>query len=457
MKLIWPVFLFRVLFGITLYTDNRHRQNDSYEKPISILPTLSKACENLLKDQIVQYLTFKKLITPFQSGFREHHSTSSTVIKVCQDINKDSNMATILVLIDFTKAFDLIDHNIFVAKLEKQYNFSAEACNLFKSYLGGRHQLVEINGSRSQFRQNERGVPQGSVGGPLAFTMSINDLPRHVRYCSIQSFADDTQVYLSCPISELPHYISLLNADLLSILNFCRNNGLVLNASKTKAIIFTRPNSDLPVLPPITIDNDIIEIVDKVNNLGIVMNKHLTWNDHVSFIIRKVYTTLRILNQHRNTLSIDTKTKLVKTLLLPHFIYGNVIFSHLSVETERHLKVCFNSCIRFIYNLRRYDHVSQYQSSILGIPLQKYFHLQLLVFLFKLIKFKEPTYLYEELSFSRSQRTHNILIPTHHTNYLGNSFVVRGARLWNALPHRLKNLTSISDFKQQCREYLRNT
>ena len=91
-------------------------------------------------------------------------------------------------------------------------------------------------------------------------------------------------------------------------------------------LIFTRPNSNLPPLPSIKIENDVIELDDKCTNLGIVMNNHLTWNDHVSLINRKVYSTLRILNQHRYTLSVDTKTKLVKSLLMPHFIYGNVIF-----------------------------------------------------------------------------------------------------------------------------------
>ena len=133
---------------------------------------------------------------------------------------------------------------------------------------------------------------------------------------------------MSCPVSEPPYYISLANADFSSISKFCSNNGLVLNASKTKAIIFTRPNSILPPLPSIKIENNVIELVDKCTNLGIVMNNHLTWNNHVSLINRKVYATLRILNQHRYTLSVETKTKLVKSLLMPHFIYGNVIFSH---------------------------------------------------------------------------------------------------------------------------------
>lgn len=116
-------------------------------------------------------------------------------------------------------------------------------------------------------------------------------------------------------------------------------------------------NTVLPHLPPIQIDNENVEIVDECLNLGIKMNKHLTWDDHVSLIKKKVYSTLRTLNCHRHTLSIDTKIKLVHTLLMPHFIYGNVIFSKMNVDTERHLQVCFNSCIRFVHNLRRFDHV----------------------------------------------------------------------------------------------------
>ena len=203
------------------------------------------------------------------------------------------------------------------------------------------------------------------------------------------------------------------------------------------------------------INNEIIEIVDKCINLGIVMNKHLTWNDHIAYIIRKIYCSLRTLNIHRNSLSIEIKTKLVQSLLMSHFVYGNVIFSKMDTETERHLKVCYNSCIRFIFNLRRFDHVSRFQSSIFGLSLEKFYDYQLLLFIFKLIKFKEPLYLYEELQFSRSNRTHNLLIPTHGTNYMGNSFVVRGARLWNALPHSLKAIDSLGEFKRKCKEHLK--
>lgn len=246
-------------------------------------------------------MSFNKLITPFQSGFREHHSTSSIITKVCQDINKalDSNHVTVLILIDFTKAFDLIDHRIFLDKLKEQFLFSDDACELMQSYLSDRSQLVQINDIRSLFKFTKRGVPQGSVFEPLAFTLSINDLPSFVTHCEIQSFADDTQIYLSCPVDQLPNIISLINSDLSAISNYCKENGLILNTSKTKAIIFTRQNTILPQLPPILIDNEIVEIVDQCLNLGIKMNNHLTWEDHVSQINKKIYSTLRILNCHR--------------------------------------------------------------------------------------------------------------------------------------------------------------
>ena len=236
-------------------------------------------------------------------------------------------MATILILLDFTKAFDLIDHKIFIDKLKEQYHLAPDACDLMLSYLNNRFQLVEINNIRSRFRQTKRGVPQGSVFGPLAFTLSINDLPNHITHCNIQSFADDTQIYLPYPIQQLPNIISLVNSDLSAIFNYCKDNGLVLNTTKTKAMIFTRPNSLLPQLPPIKINNEFVEIVDKCINLGVKMNNYLTWEDDVSLINKKVYSTLRILNIHRYSLSIETTTKLANSLLMPHFIYCIVYFA----------------------------------------------------------------------------------------------------------------------------------
>lgn len=142
----------------------------------------------------------------------------------------------------------------------------------------------------------------------------------------MQSFADDTQIYISCLIDQLYNTISLINSELLRTFNYCRENDLAINTSKTKAIIFTRPNTILPQLPPIIIDNKIVEVADKCTNLGIRMNNHLIWDDHVAHINREVYSTLRTLSIHRQSLSIEIKTNLVQSLLMPNFVYGNIIF-----------------------------------------------------------------------------------------------------------------------------------
>lgn len=131
-------------------------------RPISILPTLSKVAESLMSEQIYYHVSKFNLLSPFQSGFRSKHSCSTAMIKILDDIriSFDKNHLTLLCLLDFSKAFDSVNHELLCLKLKNYFGFGKSAVRLMESYLVGRSQCVKVDSKLSKPRQLSSGVPK---------------------------------------------------------------------------------------------------------------------------------------------------------------------------------------------------------------------------------------------------------------------------------------------------------
>ncbi|XP_018364057.1 PREDICTED: RNA-directed DNA polymerase from mobile element jockey-like [Trachymyrmex cornetzi] len=187
--------------------------NPSDTRPIANPPHLSKVIDSLVTQQIIKYLENNKMLHPRESGFRKHHSTQTALLHLLDDVRCgiDRGCVTILVLFDFTKAFDSLSHT----------------------------SIINLDGQTSQVEHTTSGVPQGTSLGPILFIIVINTLFTRLRYCRDTTiiFADDTQFYLSTPISQLNETINHINFDITELLKWSKDYGLTLNTHKTKAII----------------------------------------------------------------------------------------------------------------------------------------------------------------------------------------------------------------------------
>lgn len=428
-------------------------------RPISLLSALSKAFEKLIKFQLSDHVNRFDLLHPLQSGFRKGHSTDTALIKVHDDLARciDRRGVAVLLLIDFSKAFDRVSHVKLLNKLTSSFGLSLTAVSLLDSYLRDRFQTVFHNGFHSAFVEILSGVPQGSVLGPLLFSLFINDLPSVLEFCSVHLFADDVQIYLCSDENlNIVEMQQKMNSDLFKIQRWSEHNFLPINPSKTKALFINRLK--VPPNPPeLLLRNEPIEYVDSACNLGVIFKSNLDWDHQINAQTRKIYGSLKQLTLTTKFLDSSTKIKLFKSLLYPHFIFGDFIYQNATSESLNKLKVALNSCIRYVYNLSRFHHVSHLQKSLIGCNFSDFYQYRSCLTLFRIIYSGNPSYLRSKLIPLRSIRTKNYRIPQHNSAYYGQSLFARGISNWNLLPSNIKASMSIPYFKRKLLAELNNT
>lgn len=427
-------------------------------RPISILSALSKIFERLIKNQICQYINQENLLIAQQSGYRAKHSTKTAMLKVFDDIGLilDKGRPVVLLLLDFSKAFDTISHKILCHKLCARFGFSNHAKNLIESYLSGRTQTVLNNGFYSSYLPISSGVPQGSILGPILFSLYINDLPEVLKYCSIHVFADDVQLYFGCTDDSAAVISRKINEDMSNIHAWSVRNKLLLNADKTCALFLSHSHSNSFLKPILKLNNTEIPFLDEGVSLGITIQSNFKFDKFIFKQCGKIYASLRTLYALSTFLSTDIKLKLFKSLIFPHFVACDFLLSESSMYAQSRLQVALNSCIRFVFNLDKYASVSHLQHRLIGCPFNRFTQLRSCLFLFKLARTSAPGYLHTKLKPLRSLRAKKYAIPRHNSSLYGNSFFVRGISHWNSLPNDITLENSSLAFRRKCIEHFNN-
>ena len=199
------------------------KEEASNYRPISLLPILSKVLEKVVAMQLMHYLEANHILSNHQHGFRQKLSTETALLKVTEKLydNIDNKMISLLMLLDLSKAFDSVSHEILYRKLQK---YSIDP-TWFRSYLSERYQSVRINNVVSSPSPVSCGVPQGSILGPLLLLLYVNDIADHVKDCMLVMYADDTQIVISGTVDELNHLIRRAENAILEAKNYFHLNG----------------------------------------------------------------------------------------------------------------------------------------------------------------------------------------------------------------------------------------
>ena len=272
-------------------------------RPISLLSSVLKVFEKTAYGQLYEYLSSHALFNDSQYGFRKYHSTELAALELVDRIHKeiDENKIPFSVFLDLSKAFDTLEHDILLHKL--QYDgISGTALDWFRSYLTERYQYVDYNGVSSSMKLLTTGVSQGSILGPLLFISYMNDIHTVSNNFNFILYADDTTTPL-CSFTyggyhDINRVSTLINSLITKISEWLSVNKLSLNANKTKLMTFhnyqkVMTDSDIPQLE---INNTPIERVTEFNFLGITINEFMNWGSHSVKIANKICRTLGVMN-----------------------------------------------------------------------------------------------------------------------------------------------------------------
>ena len=322
--------------------------------PVSNLCFIAKILEKLVLSQVSSYLNSHNLYNTCQSAYRPGHSTETALLKVVNDLFPSPNKGNIsvLALLDFSSAFDTIDHPILVHRLHTDIGFTDTVLQWFSSYLTDCTHYISLSNHCSAFAPVHSGVPQGSVLGPMLFTMYIKPLSAIIDSHSIihHSFADDLQIQTSAPpdrISELLHSIQSCISDVKA---WATANMHKLNDNKTELMLVTsKRTKHLHNLPTtITIGNSQITFKQSVKKLGFALDCHLTMNAHVSNIVRTCYFELRRLASICRFPTSTATVTLASAFALSRIDYCNSLLFGSTHDVTSHLQWIQNYAARVI-------------------------------------------------------------------------------------------------------------
>lgn len=414
-------------------------------RPISILPTLSKVAEKILFWQIKSHCDMYSSIPVNQSGFRSAHSCSTALLKITDDILQatDNNLLTVLVLLDYSKAFDRLNHDLLLAVL-KNIDFSEKALNMVGSYLGDREQIVKLNDKFSSTLTVSNGVPQGSILGPLFFILYTAHFKNCLNYCTYHCYADDTQIYMSFAESQLQQAIDKINSDLSAIYNMSQKYCLTINPTKSQIILFGPKNvrkrcSDKLIF---YLNNEPLSFSETVKNLGLNIDSNLTFDKHVNYIISKSYSSLKLIYNNSTLLNFKVKKVLCEALVLSHLNFLDVVYGPcLTKYNCKRLQMIQNSCVRFLFGLKRRQAVSDklHRLSWLNTSQRRFLHYSCLCY--NIIKHQIPKYLFRKLTLRSNMHnfnmriTHLATIPRHRTTFFEKCFTYTASKVLNKIMH----------------------
>ena len=369
-----------------------------------------------------------------------------------------------VVLVDFKKAFDLVDHQILINKLEI-YGIKDDALMWFDTYLTNRKQQVTINNSKSDFQHISCGVPQGSILGPLLFLLFINDLPLYTNNVFTDLYADDTTLY------DVQDSVEQIENNLQSALNnlhiWCRGNGMILNSSKTKVMLVTTNQKRQKLINDnlaLKFNNESLHTISGDKILGVFVDNNLTWSFHIKHLTKKIASSVWLLSKIKKFLSQDHRIQFYKSYIQPHIDFCNIVWGS-SSESNKHkiFKLQKRACkVILDYNV---DDPNSAMNSLKIMSVYDRLYLRKAKFMFKIYNNVAPAYITENFTLRnkvntsinlRSSSAGCFIPPKPRTEYFKHSMRYSGCLVWNSLPEEVKSAQTIDTFHNRCLKWLVN-
>ena len=425
-------------------------------RPISLLPVPGKILERLVAHQLNDFIESNDLFTPSQFGFRKAHSTVQAVATLLNTINENYNRSstTTACFVDFRKAFDCVQHKVLLHKLEQMY-IGPNALEWIENYFVGRRQRTIANNIFSNFTDIAQGVAQGSILGPLFYIAYANDLANVVKHGEVLLYADDTVLFSKKKSIKSAH--SDLQKDLDNLSEWCNDNGIFPNLSKTKVMTFGSPtilkkNS----LPNLKMNSEPLERVNSYTYLGLTLDQQLNLRLHTNKLINRVSNKIRQLRKIRHLLNTKASLAIYKNAILPILEYGDIFFCSLEGTIKSKLQTLQNRALKCALSKENKYSTTliHFEAKLDKLAIRRKHHI--LLYMFREIaqgrtKFKNTSKrITTRLSKKKNVRTNRPKLEKYKK-----SLTYVAPKLWNTLPVHLQKTESYPLFNISVLQNLR--
>ena len=452
---------------IPLYKGKGARNQPSSYRPISLLNSIGKVYECLVSKQFYSFVEDHNLLSPAQFGFRRHRSTTDQLLHITSNIYSafDKRVHCDGIFLDFSKAFDRVDHQIILQSVAGWC--SSSASDWVRTFISNRTMRVKVGQSMSQLQFLSAGVPQGSHLGPLLFNLSVNSLSDAPSNSKLTLFADDANLLsISKPSIPLPTYVSKLQSDVDECTNWANTHAAILNVSKCKHVPFSRPTVPAQVNTSsrvVTMAGSPLSRASEHRHLGVLLTPALNFDRHISSITNKYRSRVFLLCNMSAFLPSHVINLLYKCYVRPTLEYAIPIwFPSLStLQCNKLTKLQATAARNYIFArdkarpdwltpkkklnaLSRWESL-QWRRQILALV---YFHH---------VFYKFPAVLIENAFLVSHSTRHptSILLPRS-SAYISKSFLFLLSIAWNKLPEDVRSFTSPCKFNKAVRRYYNN-
>ena len=436
----------------------KSKSKDSFSnyRPISLLPSISKILEKIVHKRTYTFLSHCNIFSKTQYGFRENHSTINAATKFLIDTVSALNNreSTLSVFLDLSKAFDTIDHDILLNKLE-YYGIRGVPLKWFKSYLSNRTQYVQYHNENSDRMNIICGVPQGSVLGPLLFVIYVNDLSSSLDNSNSIQFADDTTVYISG--KNKPALYAQMNGELNILTDWFYSNKLSLNVSKTNYMFFSNSQEHSATDQQLKMANVTIDRTNCFKLLGLYIDEQLNWSEHIKRCQSKLSSALYAFHRVKGLIPIECLKMLYYTLVYPHLTYGIVLWGATHKTYIERLYRSQKKILRAMYSATFFEHSHPLFSQLKILKIEDIYNIEVSKFMYKHSINDLPidlSNLFQHTSnihgYGTRQST-DIRPFNPRINIFLNSILCKGPNIWNVIANDIKQLRGIRNFTSALR------
>lgn len=415
-------------------------------RPISLLPSIAKIFERLLSYQLNTF--FENKFSDFLGAYRKGFNAQHALTRLLEFWKKEVDEGKVIgaVLMDLSKAFDTIDHNLLIAKLNA-YGMDRNSVSIILSYLKDRKQRLKINSSFSDFLLILVGVPQGSILGPILFNIFINDIFYFLTCTEMCNYADDNTIYTSA--SSINTVKSQLLVDTMILLDWFSSNHMVLNLDKCQFICFGIPHLNVSL----EISNLVLHCQNHVTLLGINIDQKLSFDKHIKSLCKRASSYINIISRLTFYLNFDQTKSLMNAYFLSQFSYCPLVWMFCPRTSLNRVNSLHERSLRILYPL--FDGSYQDLLKMSGEDSIHQRHLQTLVkhiFMFlrgDLPKFMESVFALRSVTYHLRKCTIFVQKHPNTVRYGLETVSYRAGQIWNLVPDEIKNSASVKIFSRK--------